>query len=839
RFEREARTVSSLNHAHICQLFDVGSQDGTDYLVMELLEGETLAERLNKGALPLAEVLKIGQEVAEALQVAHRAGIIHRDLKPGNIMLTKAGAKLMDFGLAKPAMGGGAASGTAPMLSAARTASGPSPLSPLTMAGSIVGTIQYMAPEQIEGKEADARSDIFALGAVLYEMATGKRAFEGKSQLSVASAILEKDPEPMAAQKPLTPPAFEHVVQRALAKSPDERWQGASDVRGELQWIAEGGAATSPITTVSPRHRQHERLGWLLAALISMAAVALAGFFYVDWSKPQPLIVTSINAPEKSSFVFGGDVGGQPVISPDGQTIAFVAKGDDGHHAIWVRRLDTLAPRKLPGTDGGTFPFWSPDGRSLGFFEEESLDTLDLNGGLPVVVCPTQNARGGSWTRDGNILLAPNLGSAIFQVPASGGTPKPITSLRADETSHRWPFILPDGRHFLYLAINHDQSMSSHDVLYWASLDGKENREVMRSLSDAVYGDGYLLFARGSQIMAQKFDPATGELSGEPQRLMDGVSNDAATWRMAVSVSQRGVLVFGRNSPSEADAQLTWLDREGKPGSKLPVNISGLNSLSLSPSGDRAAIVLDHGVADVWVLDLARGVLTRLTFGPVTNTFPVWSPDGKWIVYSSLRSGRSAIYRKRSDGSGSEESLLVDENNDYPSSWSPDGNNLLFTHGTIGPTSTIWCLPLTGERKPFPLRALGNGAWAPQFSPDGHWISYASSEAGRFEIYLAPFPMREGKWQVSSNGGQDSRWDKSGNELTVIDDAGNLLSVPIRFQNATPQFGTPKRLFAFNYDVASPQLDEAPDGKRFLAVVVQGGGQSIVVMDHWTAALKK
>ncbi|MHB8736774.1 MAG: protein kinase domain-containing protein, partial [Terriglobales bacterium] len=528
------------------QLFDVGSQDGTDYLVMELLEGETLAERLNKGALPLPEVLKIGQEVAEALQVAHRAGIVHRDLKPGNIMLTKAGAKLMDFGLAKPAMGGGAASGTAPLLSAARTASGPSPLSPLTMAGSIVGTIQYMAPEQIEGKEADARSDIFALGAVLYEMATGKRAFEGKSQLSVASAILEKDPEPMAAQKPLTPPAFEHVVQRALAKSPDERWQSASDVRGELRWIAAGGATAAPVTAISGGRRTGERL-WTYAALaLAVVALALATLWYQQANRPGDLMVASILAPEKTSFGFIEGAGGQPVLSPDGKMVAFVAQGDAGQAAVWVRRLDTPQPRRLAGTEGATYPFWSPDGTALGFFANGNLATVDLTGGPAVTVCSAQQGRGGSWTRNGTILFAPGFTTAIDQVTAGGGTPRPITTLAANETSHRWPRILPDGKHFLYLAINHDQTMSSHDALYWASLDGRDHRKLMRSESDAVFGDGFLLFARGSQLLAQSFDPAKGTFSGEARPVTTGVVYDPSTWKMAVSVAPGGLLVFGQ-----------------------------------------------------------------------------------------------------------------------------------------------------------------------------------------------------------------------------------------------------------------------------------------------------
>ncbi len=843
RFEREARTVSSLNHAHICQLFDVGSQDGTDYLVMELLEGETLSERLLKGALPLAEVLRIGREVAEALQVAHRAGIVHRDLKPGNIMLTKAGAKLMDFGLAKPAMGGGAASGTAPLLSAARTASGPSPLSPLTMAGSIVGTIQYMAPEQIEGKEADARSDIFALGAVLYEMATGKRAFEGKSQLSVASAILEKEPEPMAAQKPLTPPVFEHVVQRALAKSPDERWQSASDVRGELQWIAAAGAATSPVVAVGSGHRKQDRLGWWLAAALGVSTLVLAAVFYRQANRPGNLVVSSILAPEKASFGLRNNAGGQPVLSQDGTMVAFIAQGEGGRAAVWLRRLDMPQPRRLAGTEGATYPFWSPDGTSIGFFANGNLSTVDLLGGAPVKVCAAGQGRGGTWTRDGMILFAPALTTGIYEVAASGGTPRPITTLAAGETSHRWPRVLPDGKHFIYLAINHDPTLSAADALYWASLDGKENRKLMRSDSDAVFGDGYLLFDRGSQLLAQAFNPATGTLSSEPQPLARGVVYDPATWKMAVSVAPDGLLVFGQGGAGVVEPELAWLDRTGKTTGTLPLNLTGLLSFSLSPHGRRAAVVLDAGIADIWVIDLGRGTRTRLTAGPIGNTFPAWSPDGQWIAYTSLRDGHNNIYRRRADGSGSEELLLADGNTNIPSSWSPDGKTLLYTRAGDGPRSQIWQLPLDGDRRPTPL--LPGHVWTrvPRFSPDGRWIAFTGGESGQLEVYVIPFPARPGQWQVSVNGGAfnggaDARWDRSGKSIVVIDSSGNLYSVPVTLAQATPQFGPPQRLFAIDYDPLSQRLDLAPDG-RFLGTVSQAGETSLTLMHPWTAALKK
>src|SRR5216684_3826430 len=586
RFEREARTISSLNHPHICHLYDIGSQDGTDFLVMEFLDGETLAERLRKSAVPLNELLKMGMEVAEALEAAHRAGIVHRDLKPGNIMLTKAGAKLMDFGLAKPAPLGGSGSGLAPLLSTARTLSAPSPASPLTTAGSIVGTIQYMSPEQIEGKEADAGSDIFAFGAVLYEMATGKRAFQGKSQISVASAILEKDPEPISATKPLAPAALDYLVATCLAKDREERFQAAHDIKLELQWIAADRSAPAvPALPPSPSHTR-ERLGWALAVVIAMALGVVAGIFFNHPLPSTQVIRTVIDPPANSTLSLTGDFAGPPVLSPDGASIAFVASGTDGKTALWVRPMNVLEAHALPGTEGAIFPFWSPDDRALGFFADGKLKTIDLNGGSALVVCEAPFGRGGAWGPGGVILFSPNTQTPVMRVNVSGGTPVPVTKVdTAQHTSHRWPSFLPDGRHFLYLAINHDSSRAANDTLYYASLDGRENRTLFRSTSNAVYGSGFLMFVRGDQLMAQAFDPPTGSLSGEAQSLASGVVNDVSTWHMDASASNNGLLVLG--SGGTADLKLLWMDRNGKQMGTVADKLTNLQTAWISPQGAR------------------------------------------------------------------------------------------------------------------------------------------------------------------------------------------------------------------------------------------------------------
>jgi eukaryotic-like serine/threonine-protein kinase len=837
RMEREGRAISSLNHPHICQLYDIGSQNGTDYLVMEFLEGETLAERLRKGAMPLAEVIKIGIAVAEALAVAHRSGIVHRDLKPGNIMLTAGGAKLMDFGLAKP-LGVQAATGSGsapPSFTAAATMSGPTPLSPLTTAGSIIGTIQYMSPEQIEGKEADARSDIFAFGAVLYEMVAGKRPFQGKSQISLASSILESDPEPVSALKPNTPPAFEHVVTTCLQKNPDERYLAAHDIKLELQWI---GVDKSPsavaLPTPSPS-RTRERLGWAAAVVgaILLGAAAAAIFYHPAQSGHS--IRTVINPPEKATFNLTGDSAGPPVASSDGMSVAFAATGTDGRTALWVRPTNVLEARELPGTEGATFPFWSPDNRFLGFFADGKLKTVDLEGGSTQIICDVPLGRGGAWGPGGVILFSPIPTAPIMRVSASGGTPAPITKLDpALHTSHRWPFFLPDGKHFLYIALQHDASKAANNTVYYASLDGRENRPLFRSQTNAVYARGFLLFGRGDQLMAQPFDPSSGTLSGEPQNVAKGVMNDASTWHMDASASNDGLLVFG--SGASGDLELVWMDRSGKI-STIADKLPDLQGAVLSPQGDRVALQLNAGQTDLWVLDLTRGVRTRLTFGPIGNVSPIWSPDGKWIAYSSAQNGHFAICRKPSDGSGAEEGLLTVDQQPALHDWSRDGKYLLYSLSVPGgPLRQIFALPLDGERKPSSV--VERGAFG-KLSPDVRWLAYQSAESGRLEVYVMPFGGGQGKWQVSANGGQLPRWSTDGKELYYMDLTYNLFSVPVANTGGSLQFGVPEKLIT-NWSAPQVFYDVSPDGKRFLLDrVAQQVSQSVTVVTNFTAGLKK
>jgi serine/threonine protein kinase len=840
RMEREARAISSLNHSRICQLYDIGSQDGTDFLVMEFVEGQTLAERLKSGALPLSEIYKIGSDIAEALAAAHRHGIVHRDLKPGNIMLTPSGAKLMDFGLAKPnpLQASGAATASIPTFTAAPTMSASSPLSPLTAAGSIVGTFQYMSPEQIEGKEADIRSDIFAFGVVLYEMSTGKRPFEGKSQISLASAILEKDPEPISAAKPLTPSSFEHVVTTCLQKNPDERYQAARDVKIALDWIAANRSANATAPDVPLPAKRLGLVDLLLVALGALVVGVLAASL-INRPHPAPSIRTVINPPDRAVFNLTGDYGGSPVLSPDGLSIAFTATSSDNKMALYVRPMNTAEARVLPGTEGAIFPFWSPDNRALGFFADGKLKTIDLNSGAPTVICDAPFGRGGAWSPDGTIVFSPNTQAALMRVNASGGTPVPLAGVdKSQHTSHRWPFFLPDGKHFLYLAINHDPSKSADDAIYYASLDGRENRPLLKSHSNAVYGAGHLLFARADQLMAQPFDATSGRLRGDPQSLAKGIVDDVSTWHMAASVASNGLLVFG--SGGSADWQLVWLDRNGKVTGTLADKLTNLQSARISPQGDRVALQIDTGTNDVWVLDLARGVRTRLTFGPVANYFPIWSPDGKWIVYASERGGQTHIFRKPSDGSGSEETLLTDNQALAPSDWSRDGKYIVYSRGPVG-SWTVWALPLDGERKPFLVVPNSENSFSSggHLSPDGRWIAYASNQSSIPEVYVTAFRGGQGKWQVSPGGGNQPQWSANGKELYYLDPTFNLYAVPVKQTEAGLQFGAAQTLVS---NWSSPQVfyDLTPDGKKILLDrISQQINQSVTVMTNFTASLSK
>jgi Tol biopolymer transport system component len=836
RFEREAKTISSLNHPNICTLYDVGHQDGTDFLVMELLEGDSLAERLAKGGLPVAETLRIGIEMSDALERAHRQGIVHRDLKPGNIVLTKSGAKLLDFGLAKPQ---GLTTGSGSALSGLATQVSPS--SPVTREGTVIGTFQYMSPEQVEGKEADARSDIFALGAVLYEMATGRRAFEGKSQISIASAILEKEPEPISRVQPMTPPALEHVVKTCLAKDPEERFQTAHDVKLQLRWISESGSQVSAAPVVR-RKRSRERLVWA-AALVLVAGIAAAGWLWKRsaWSYDAP-IVTSILSPANAYFHATGNEGGPVVVSPDGRALAFLATGSDGKTQIWVRELDQANARPLNGTEGGKEPFWSPDSRSLGFFAGGKLKRIEVAGGPAVTVCDAVNARGGSWATDGTILFAPNVQSSIQRVTETGGEPVQVTRLdEAKHTTHRWPEALPDGKHFLYLAANHRAPLGEQNGVYWASADGKENKLVVRTVANAMYASGYLLYLRENTVMAQPFDPSSGTLSGTPTPVAEGVVYDSGVWRAVFSASQNGILAYEPGGSTTLSEQLEWRDRSGKQMGTLG-EPQAYFAVEISHDGRRVVAVIGDPASDVWIYDLEHGVRTRFTFHPAQTTGAAWSPDDSRIALLSNYSGRFTVYIKASNGSGEETRIAELPSLGNVTDWSPDGKLLLTDWVAPETGRDVWVVPVGTSEKPYPLIKTPAREAQARFAPDGRWIVYVSNESGQDEVYVTPFPNVGAKWQVSNGGGTLPRWSRDGKELFFLRPDNTVMSAPVNDASATFSAGSPKALLKLNMPPGTPgSFAAAPDNRRILATASLGGETTVPlsVIANWTAKLKK
>lgn len=815
RFEREARAISQLSHPHICVLHDIGKHDGADYLVLEYLEGETLGARVRRGPLPPDQVLKYGAQIADALDKAHRRGVVHRDLKPDNVMLTKSGVKLLDFGLAKPlATPVGISSSIVATLTH----------SPLTTEGSLVGTFQYMAPEQMEGKEADARSDIFALGCVLYEMSTGKRAFDGKSAASVVAAIMNTEPPPLGTIAPLTPPALEWVIGKCLAKDPEERWQNAGDLASELRWIQEGGSRAGAVLPTAVRSRR-KLLRWAALA----AAIVIGGLlgFFLKKVPVQSTLRVAINLPPGADLVPGNAA----ALSPDGQRVLMTLADAQGKTKLWVRQLSNDTALPLEGTEGGVNPFWSPDSRFIGFFSVEGkLRKIPAAGGPAEGVCDVWQIYGGTWGPNDVIVFATG-SKGLYKVSASGGTPVRVPTPEKDGSDYRQPSFLPDGKHLLVT------SNSAEGGIFLIAVDSGEVQPLLSSESGTAQyaAPGFLLFLRGDTLMAQPFDLRSLHISGSAQRVAESVNNSM----LSFSTSSGGLLLYQH----AFQTQLTWFDSDGKKLSTVG-DPGYVANPYISPDGKYAMVTVTdsrQGRQKLWLYDLSRGTASPFTFGEGTDQYPAWSPDSQQVAFCSTRGGQEDIYVKGVAGGSQEQLLLADPGNKEPDAWSSDGRHILFDYiGRKNTGTDIWALPLFGDRKPFPVvHGPSNENWG-MFSADAKWVSYSSDETGRAENYVVPFPGPGGKWQISTTGGINSFWPV-GNQFFYATPDAHIIAVDLDAQGTNLAVGKSRVILSGRALGGSTSFNITRDGKRWLVAlpVSEPNASPLILTTNWTAALQQ
>ena len=825
RFEREAKSLAAVSHPHIAALYSFEEVSGRHLLVMELAEGQTLAERLLKGPLPLEQALRYGSEVAEALDKAHKQGIVHRDLKPGNVMLTKSGVKLLDFGLAKA---------MEPEVPQSDLTSSPTAAarSNLTGEGTVLGTLPYMAPEQLEGKKADGRTDIFALGAVLYEMATGRRAFAASSQASLITAIMSSDPPPVSSIQSMSPPAFDRVVKTCLAKDPEDRWQSAGDVGKELRWIAEGSAAGA----VAPVAARRERLAWAVAAFAAVFG-ALAVLVSPRSQTPEELTRLTILPPSGQGFV------AMVKLSPDARRVLFLLQDEGGKNSIGVRSLDNLVMRRLPGTEEARGGFWSPDGREIAFFSDGRLKRVGADGGPVQTICESGGAFSGAWSRQDTILFTKEFGSPIVAVPATGGTPRPVTALdtAAGEVAHFHPAFLSDGRHFVFVARNLDPEKTS---VMLASLDSKDVRRLFHADSNAIFADaGTLLFARDNALFAWKFDPRRLELIGDPAPAFEQVRYATEDNFLSASVAGNRVAYL----PWSMRRRLVWVDRKGHELGTLG-EIGGYEDVRVSPDGGKVAVALrdpSHGQnLDIWVLDASRGTASRITAERTDEFDPAWFPDGERLVYVSDHAGFYDIYERPASG-GAEKVLVRTKQDKMLPTVSPSGRQLLLSVPEAGKSTRV-VTPLFERGDSLRLSADSRFSEEhPEISPDGRWTAFDSNESGQKEVYVQPLPG-DSKRQVSIGGGQMPVWNRNGSELFYAARDGMLMSVAMRLAAGRLEIAEPQPLFPLRLGLSGElqfhrhPYDVSPDGQRFIVIrrAPDAEADGAVVVTNWIAALK-
>ncbi len=837
RFEREARSVSSLNHPHICTLFDVGREGETDYLVMELVEGDTLAQRLAKGPMPAADVLRLAAQIADALDRAHRAGVVHRDLKPGNVMLARTGAKLMDFGLARATGMAGPATGSGVTVAAlTRT---PTVASPLTAEGAIVGTFQYMSPEQLEGREADVRSDVWALGCVLYEMAAGQPAFTGKSQASLIGAIMSAEPAPLATLAPMTPPGFERLVRSCLAKDPEQRVQTAHDVKLQLQWIAEGGSQAGTPAPVAARRRLSSRLGWALAVAGVVAAAGFGALWWRGASQKPRVLRFEIRVPLTLSPL------GPLRVSPDGRYAAFAASDSSGQPRLWLRSFDDLECRPLPGTEGTGRPFWSPDSRYLGFFSGGKLKKILVGGGRPETIGEAPGGSDGCWSTQNVILFdGDRVHNNIRMISATGGDARAVTAM--DTTRHEaeadWPECMPDGEHFLFIAAG---SGAGKSELRLGSIKSTKTVTVMPYDGRVEFRPpGLLLFERDGALLAQRLDPGTGKLQGEPHTLADQIGVARGNQMAYFSASQNGILVY-----SQANTDLRrigWVDRAGRDLQDVgPIGSYG--NMSLSPDGRHLAFTqmdASGSATDIWVRDLERNVSSRFTIDPANDIWPVWGADSRTLYWASNRKTTFAIYKRSLDGVGGDSLVYQPPSNVGPTDASRDGKWLACQQqGATGVFDDL-ALPLQGGQ-PVPIVANKFNNSRPHFSPDGRWVAYDSNQSGLIQLYVQAFPGPGAPVQISSQGGGNPIWRADGKELFFRTPDQVAYAVDVKTGDRF-EAGAPRSLFAMPLNVTGALGNVGlwavtTDGQKFLFNRPLHGESAWlpIAVFNWTEELKK
>jgi serine/threonine protein kinase len=834
RFEQEALATSALNHPNILTVYDVGTHEGSPYIVAELLEGEDLRAHLNGGPIEPRTAIGYAQQIASGLAAAHARNIIHRDLKPENVFITTDGrVKILDFGLAK----------LRPQDGAVSAASDAQTQRVSTAPGTVLGTVGYMSPEQVRGYETDHRSDIFSFGVILYEMLRGRRTFTGESAIEILNAILKDEPEDLTETDMRISPALERIVRRCLEKRPERRFQSASDLGFAFETLSmpsgsrlDTAALPASTETIgqSPLLRR-ERLAWLAAAVLLIVSLGFAAEYFTRRPTLNTQVFkTSILPPEKSSF-------GSFAVSPDGQRLAFTAAMGGNTH-LWVRSLDRLTAQVLPDTEGATYAFWSPDSRSIGFFTGGNIKKVGISGGPAQTLCSERQIFGATWNRDGIIIFAARGG--LWQVPATGGAPrllaKPDPSRQ--EVSYLYPFFLPDGHHFLYLITS---TRKENRGIHLGSLDGKTRQPLLGDDSQAVYmrstdgTGGYLLFARDGLLLAQPFDTDTRQLTGEPFTVAELGGGAQKVSRPDFSLSDNGVLVFD-SSGNIQSGQLIWVDRTGKQIGTLNV-IGSASRPALSP--DEKRFVIDRidphtGNTDLWLYDATGENATRFTFDSANDSFPIWSPDGSRIVWASTRAGTFNLYQKASSGAGQDELLLTSDDDAIPNDWSPDGHFIVYSGPDPETRFDVRVLPLSGDRKPFSFHPTAAGESAGKLSPDGRWIAYTSSESGSSEVYVQSFPSGGGKRQVSTNGGVGPQWRGDGRELFYYARDGKLMAVSVR-SGATFEAGAPLKLFDFRSGsttiVTLPPYAATADGQRFLinSIVETQASAPLTLIVNW------